>query len=77
MKENAIDFHTDLLCKYDFLVEVFIGTNQANYRKTTREFITEVHVGIALAEVILELLGSFTLEWRLVIYLAETLSKLE
>ena len=50
-------------------------TNQANYRKTTREFITEA--GIVLADVILELHGSFTLEWRLVIYLAETLSKLE
>ena len=41
--------------------------------KTTREFITEV--GIVLAEVILELHDSFTLERRLVIYLAETFVK--
>ena len=32
-------------------------------------------MGIALAEVILELHGSFTLEWRLVIYVAETFVK--
>ena len=41
--------------------------------KTAREFITEV--GIVLAEVILELHGSFTLERHLVIYLAETFVK--
>ena len=41
--------------------------------KTTREFITEV--GIALAEAILELYGSFTLERHLVIYIAETFVK--
>ena len=32
-------------------------------------------MGIALAEVVLELHGSFTLEWRLVIYVAETFVK--
>ena len=41
--------------------------------KTTREFITEV--GIALAEAILELHGSFILERHLVIYLEETFVK--
>ena len=32
-------------------------------------------MGIALAEVILDLHGSFTLEWRLVIYVPETFVK--
>ena len=41
--------------------------------KTAREFITEV--SIALAEVILELHGSITLERHLVTYLAETFVK--
>ena len=53
--------------KYDLLIDVFVVTNQANY-KTTREFITEV--GIALEQVILELLGSFTLERRAFRYLS-------
>ena len=53
--------------KCDLLIDVFVVTNQANY-KTTREFITEV--GIALEQVILELLGSFTLERRAFRYLS-------
>ena len=52
-----LTFMLTCFAKYDLLIDVFVVTNQANY-KTTREFITEV--GIALEQVILELLGSFT-----------------
>ena len=62
-----LTFMLTCFAKYDLLIDVFVVTNQANY-KTTREFITEV--GIALEQVILELLGSFTLERRAFRYLS-------
>ena len=62
-----LTFMLTRFAKYDLLIDVFVVTNQANY-KTTREFITEV--GIALEQVILELLGSFTLERRAFRYLS-------
>ena len=61
-----LTFMLTCFAKCDLLIDVFVVTNQANY-KTTREFITEV--GIALEQVILELLGSFTLERRAFRYL--------
>ena len=63
-----LTFILTCFAKYDFLVDFFVVTNQANY-KTTREFITEVGIALAL-EVILELLGSFTLERRAFRYLS-------
>ena len=62
-----LTFMLTCFAKYDLLIDVFVVTNQANY-KTTREFITEV--GIALEQVILEFLGSFTLERRAFPYLS-------
>ena len=47
-------------------------TNQANYQDYSGIY---TEVDIVLAEVILELRGSFTLERHLVIYLAETFVK--
>ena len=58
---------TYCFAKYDFLVDV-LSLQSKRTIKTTREFITEV--GIALAEVILELPGSFTLERRPFRYLS-------
>ena len=55
-----------------FIVDVFVVQIKRTV-KTNREFITEV--GIALAEAILELHGSFILERHLVIYLEETFVK--
>ena len=67
-RKMGIDFYTyklRCLTKYYFLVDPFVVTNQANRSRLLGKFITEVR--IALAEVTLELQGSFTLEMHLVL----------
>ena len=63
-----LTFMVTCFAKYDFLVDVFVVTYQANYQDYSRIYNCEV--GIALAELILELLGSFTVERRAFRYLS-------
>ena len=72
-RKMQLAFVVTCFAKYDFPVDVFVVQIERTI-KITREFITK-QVGIALAKVILELQGSFTLERHLVICLAETFVK--
>ena len=62
-----LTFNLILSYKYNFLADPFVRDKSREPIKTTREFI--IKVGIALAEVTLELQGSFTLEMHFVLNL--------